>query len=139
MSDSIIERLKFATPDGGKFVATPKIHSHIFNNSSSLSGSQLAPLATVTPPTPNSMPSLAKMAGNLAGTGIDVLKAAVTQQQITADDDTYNERLKICEGCEFLETPSFRCSKCGCWMKTKAKILPAKCPVDKWDSKPIKP
>jgi len=43
----------------------------------------------------------------------------------------YEERLKTCEGCEFI-TPAFSCGKCGCNMTAKAKWATSDCPEKKW-------
>ncbi len=45
--------------------------------------------------------------------------------------DNYDERVAICESCEFLRSDK-RCSKCGCFMKEKAKMAKEKCPINKW-------
>lgn len=47
-------------------------------------------------------------------------------------EEKYAERIAICASCEHLIQPTFRCSKCGCFMKLKAKLEDAKCPVQKW-------
>jgi hypothetical protein len=48
-----------------------------------------------------------------------------------ADNDIALDRIKLCKGCKFL-TPSFRCTKCGCFMKVKTQVTHAKCPMGKW-------
>ena len=42
------------------------------------------------------------------------------------------ERLKHCEQCDQLELDTYRCKKCGCFMKYKSEWPYAKCPLDKW-------
>jgi hypothetical protein len=42
------------------------------------------------------------------------------------------ERLSICEGCEFFVKATLQCKKCGCFMDIKTKLLNAECPVGKW-------
>ena len=46
--------------------------------------------------------------------------------------EVYKYRLEICNGCEFLRKATTQCKKCGCFMKLKATIEKAKCPIDKW-------
>lgn len=49
-----------------------------------------------------------------------------------AQADIAQERLAICEGCEFFRPKSKTCQKCGCFMKLKTKLEKAHCPVGKW-------
>ena len=42
------------------------------------------------------------------------------------------ERLAICQGCEFFNSITAGCKKCGCFMKLKTKLENATCPVGKW-------
>ena len=48
-----------------------------------------------------------------------------------ADPDVVLSRINMCRGCEFLKKHT-RCEKCGCFMKIKTKLAPAKCPIGKW-------
>ncbi len=52
-------------------------------------------------------------------------------EYIKADKDIIKYRLDICQKCPFLSNNS-RCSQCGCFMKIKTVIGPARCPVGKW-------
>lgn len=62
---------------------------------------------------------------------------AVAFKQFAADgfelatDKTYQDRLDICAGCEHLMGGSV-CTKCGCYMRIKAKLAIMKCPINKW-------
>ena len=48
-------------------------------------------------------------------------------------EEVFKERFSICESCEFLSKRSPRiCKKCLCWMKQKATIAHAYCPMHKW-------
>lgn len=42
------------------------------------------------------------------------------------------ERLAICEGCEFLIQATKTCKECGCFMTAKTKLPNASCPKGKW-------
>lgn len=42
------------------------------------------------------------------------------------------ERLKICNTCEFFKHESTKCGKCGCFMHYKAMLPYVECPVGKW-------
>ena len=47
-------------------------------------------------------------------------------------DDLSKERLAICAECPFFIKESVKCSKCGCWMKTKSRWKTATCPIGAW-------
>ena len=48
-----------------------------------------------------------------------------------ADPDIVASRINLCKNCEFLKKHT-RCEKCGCFMKIKTRLSPAKCPIVKW-------
>jgi len=50
---------------------------------------------------------------------------AVTEPQKAA-------RIATCESCEFFTISDRRCSKCGCWIETKAGFRTQGCPAAKW-------
>jgi len=77
-------------------------------------------------------PNIKVMAANLAQTASNVFKEAVSGNSVLADEFLTAKRIEVCNTCEFLIKDQFRCSKCGCFMKAKTKILVAKCPIDKW-------
>lgn len=54
-------------------------------------------------------------------------------------DEVYQQRIKICEGCEFLNKDLYRCGKCGCFVQIKAKIFASKCPIKKWPDEKTPP
>lgn len=41
-----------------------------------------------------------------------------------------NTRITLCQSCEHFNGQF--CAKCGCYMKAKARMTTAKCPVGKW-------
>ena len=49
-----------------------------------------------------------------------------------SDQDIVESRLKICNSCPAFRKNTKRCSKCGCFMKIKATLLDAKCPIGTW-------
>ena len=49
-----------------------------------------------------------------------------------ADKETADERMSICNDCEFLRLVSKNCQKCGCFMVAKTKLQEATCPIGKW-------
>jgi hypothetical protein len=66
---------------------------------------------------------------NLAGT----MKDFATSGFKTSDDEKYQKRLEVCMGCDSFDKKALRCTECSCFMKAKAKIDSAKCPLDKWE------
>jgi hypothetical protein len=58
----------------------------------------------------------------------DVMKHGIS----IVDDEEYKKRLAICDDCEYFLPKHERCSKCGCFMKGKAKVEAWHCPIDKW-------
>ena len=48
------------------------------------------------------------------------------------DAESYKKRLEICQKCPELIELTFQCKKCGCFMKQKAKLSDATCPLNKW-------
>lgn len=49
-----------------------------------------------------------------------------------AENDMAKSRMDICNQCEFLTKATHQCTKCGCFMKLKTKLLHATCPISKW-------
>lgn len=50
---------------------------------------------------------------------------------IFATTETIEKRIELCMACEHLKNNS-RCKLCGCWVRLKARIDIAHCPIDKW-------
>lgn len=57
---------------------------------------------------------------------------AVIRGKPKVTEEEYNKRLEICKGCQFFKASSFRCTKCGCKMRLKARLRSKKCPIGKW-------
>jgi Family of unknown function (DUF6171) len=57
------------------------------------------------------------------------LKTIWTERKRIAD-----ERLAICQTCEFLDKRLGLCEKCGCFMEFKTMFSWAECPIGKWKS-----
>ena len=81
---------------------------------------------------PTAMPGLSQMAFNLSQALIDNLKSIATKGVLLASPETLASRISICTECEFFKMPGERCSRCGCYMNIKARLLVSKCPVGKW-------
>ena len=49
-----------------------------------------------------------------------------------SDEKTVEERLSICNSCEFFIKDAKRCGKCGCFVEVKARRPKDSCPIGKW-------
>jgi len=47
-------------------------------------------------------------------------------------EELATERMKICKSCPNFKPVSKQCSKCGCFMDLKTKLLDASCPIELW-------
>lgn len=63
-------------------------------------------------------------------TPLDLLK--LNSQKISGEAAA--ARYEICKGCEFLQTMTKQCLKCGCFMVAKTKLDNARCPIGKWEA-----
>lgn len=60
------------------------------------------------------------------------LKDFVADGLATVTAEQYEERLKICDGCD--QRNGNWCAKCGCSLSVKARGRAFQCPLDKWPS-----
>lgn len=58
----------------------------------------------------------------------DILNPAIER----ATKEIEEARYSICEKCPELIEMTKQCRQCGCFMKIKAKIANATCPLNKW-------
>jgi hypothetical protein len=49
-----------------------------------------------------------------------------------SSEEEQNNRINICNSCEFFFKPTKQCKKCGCVMTAKVALKSAKCPINKW-------
>lgn len=47
-------------------------------------------------------------------------------------DEEKSKRIDICNSCEFLFRLTRTCTKCGCFVDSKAALAKSECPMDKW-------
>lgn len=64
---------------------------------------------------------------------VDKLRQKINdaKHSVIADSSLQEERITICNGCEFLNRVR-QCKKCGCFMDAKVKIIGTSCPMKKW-------
>lgn len=47
--------------------------------------------------------------------------------------ETIQERMSICQTCEYINTKSMQCDECGCELMSKISTIDDSCPIGKWD------
>jgi ribosomal protein L32 len=67
---------------------------------------------------------------------VDVFRYTI--DKIRREEEKFSEELKtsrlnICEGCSMLDRSNYTCMECGCYLKSKASWVDAKCPLGKWN------
>lgn len=69
-----------------------------------------------------------------AYTILDVIRDEATgnAKKIENSSHIYKERVATCEKCEELIKLTGQCSRCGCFIKLKAKYAKSFCPIGKW-------
>jgi hypothetical protein len=76
--------------------------------------------------TRRSRPNHAQRAWNLAASVRDFISDGCR----TVSKDEFEERLKVCDSCEFRNANS--CTQCGCRLNLKARGRAFRCPVNRW-------
>jgi hypothetical protein len=56
----------------------------------------------------------------------------MTEDNIEKIKRIREERLAICNSCDFFNKNTTACNKCGCIMSIKTNLPDAVCPVGKW-------
>ena len=82
----------------------------------------------------STFPSPFQQARNLAKEMWKTGKNAARGLPVLVPTEIGFQRFNLCQGCEFFEKDSSRCTKCGCFMKTKTQLASASCPVGKWNA-----
>jgi hypothetical protein len=49
-----------------------------------------------------------------------------------SEEELFNKRINTCYSCEEFIRVTAQCKQCGCFMKLKAKLKEAKCPINRW-------
>lgn len=53
-------------------------------------------------------------------------------KQPRSDRELIEQRLVVCNSCEWFNKRLAKCKKCGCFMKLKSTLKEAECPIGKW-------
>jgi len=75
-------------------------------------------------------PSTAKMAKSLALSFVNVVGEAFKTGKIVASKELIQNRMSICDGCEFKK--DLRCVLCGCYLTYKVGLAAESCPKGNW-------
>lgn len=81
---------------------------------------------------PKELPSFTDMAKGFIGSATDVVTGAIKGKGVMVIEEIYNQRMDMCQKCEFFIKDSKRCSQCGCFMEAKSRFKNTYCPVGKW-------
>jgi hypothetical protein len=79
-----------------------------------------------------SYPSLQQQGKNLAKFTFELIKHSLQSGALLVSDEVKQERLAICNKCEWYDESQDRCKECGCFMDQKASFAIDSCPLDKW-------
>jgi hypothetical protein len=77
---------------------------------------------------PPQLPSKTEMARNF----IQSAASHLANGMKNASPETIEERLSICDTCEFKIQEQNRCGKCGCFLGKKTQWASSHCPIGKW-------
>jgi len=82
------------------------------------------------------LPSVRRMVVNAGGAVVRNFASAAKGNPFEVSDTTFDWRMTECVGCEFYNPELVRCahSKCGCFLRKKARLFAESCPVGKWSS-----
>lgn len=76
--------------------------------------------------------ALERKMNDISKTATNIIYTLIKEGKVLAEASKANDRMTICEGCEFLKKDFYQCEKCKCFMKVKTKLDAARCPIDKW-------
>jgi hypothetical protein len=81
-------------------------------------------------------PSLGQQVKNLAQFSWDLVQYIHKSQgdPLTVSDEIAEERVKVCQKCEWYDATQHRCKNCGCYLAPKVKISLESCPIGAWSS-----
>lgn len=77
-------------------------------------------------------PSIGDQSKNVAKSVFTIFKGMMQGEPIFAAPEVQQERLDICNACEFNDKPEGKCIKCGCVLDWKIPAAAMECPEGKW-------
>lgn len=78
------------------------------------------------------MPNTGQMIRNFGQSVTRNIVSVASGNELRLEQKDADARLNICKGCEFFDSLSQRCSKCGCFLAVKTYLKAEHCPVNKW-------
>ena len=69
---------------------------------------------------------------DISKTATNIIYTLIKEGKVLTEASIANNRMAICESCQFFKKDFYQCDKCKCFMKIKTKIVAAKCPIEKW-------
>jgi hypothetical protein len=79
----------------------------------------------------NKLPPASTLVRNLGNSLLEEAQSILKQNPKITKEQT-EQRINICQECEFFIRESSRCQKCGCFLKWKTAWRSQKCPIGKW-------
>jgi hypothetical protein len=79
----------------------------------------------------NNFPEITEQVSNFFLAAKKELKSIMDGEGKISEQEK-NKRYLLCESCEFFDSPSKRCKKCGCFLKIKTGMRGQHCPIGKW-------
>lgn len=83
-------------------------------------------------PSKSAYPSNYRMLKSLFSEAYKTAKQGLCGDKVLAENQTVEDRLKICSTCEKFDALEKRCTVCGCFMMIKANLEASNCPDGKW-------
>ena len=78
-------------------------------------------------------PSLPEQGKNMAKFVWDLFQHTMkNQESLFVSDEIAEQRVKICQKCEWYDAAQHRCKECGCYLAPKVKFSLESCPIGSW-------
>ena len=78
------------------------------------------------------LPSNIEMAKSATKSLTKAVKSFVSGDEISANEEQREKRMKACLSCAWYISDTKRCAKCGCVVPLKTYLAEESCPVGKW-------
>lgn len=74
--------------------------------------------------------TLVEQFGDSASSLMETAAKALETGYVTPE--VFEQRMNLCRDCPFFKAESQKCGHCGCYMRVKASLDTAACPIEKW-------
>lgn len=72
----------------------------------------------------------------LSDTVTDSFGELAKGKSVFVNSSIQNDRMSICNNCEYFNSKTTQCRQCGCFMSAKARLKTSSCPAGKWGREP---